>query len=132
MDDLQKQRIRDLRHEGQSYTQISKTLGVPLNTVKSFCQRNGLGGNQIVEPSSVGSYCRNCGVAIVQVPKRKRRRFCSTECRVVWWKANPPRTEQATYQFTCLGCGIEFEAYGDAHRKYCNHACYINARFKAA
>jgi len=132
MDDLQKQKIRNLRHQKRSYTEIASELGLPLNTIKSFCQRNGLGGNQIIEPSKVGNYCRNCGAALVQIPKRKRRQFCSTECRVVWWKANPPRTEQATYQFTCLNCSERFEVYGNANRKYCNHACYVAARFQVA
>jgi len=133
MDDLQKQKIRNLRHQKQSYTEIASALGLPLNTIKSYCQRNGLGGNQIIEPSKAGAFCRNCGATLVQVPGRKRRRFCSTDCRVVWWKQNPDQLQQkATYHFTCPGCGTEFSAYGNANRKYCTHACYVAARFQVA
>lgn len=30
---------------------------------------------------------------------------------------------------TCAGCGATFEAYGNKHRKYGTHACYIRTRF---
>lgn len=37
--------------------------------------------------------------------------------------------KKAVYTHTCAGCGREFTAYGNARRKYCSHACYINHRF---
>ncbi len=32
-------------------------------------------------------------------------------------------------QFTCACCGRYFTAYGNNHRKYCSHGCYIAGRF---
>jgi len=126
MNDLQKQRIKKLRQQGVTYSKIAELLGLSVNSVKSFCQRNGISNTP--EPDNNGQ-CRNCGAGLTQVAGRKARRFCGPECRVLWWKTNPSRTEQATYHFVCPGCGIQFEAYGNRNRKYCTHACYINTRF---
>ena len=37
--------------------------------------------------------------------------------------------ENAIYTYVCAACGKQFEAYGNNHRKYCSHKCYINDRF---
>jgi len=126
MNDMQKQRIKKLRQQGVTYSKIAGLLGLSVNSVKSFCQRNGISNTP--EPDDKDC-CRNCGALLVQVPGRKTRRFCSPECRVLWWKTNPSRTEQATYHFVCPGCGSKFSAYGNQNRKYCTHGCYINTRF---
>lgn len=31
---------------------------------------------------------------------------------------------------TCPACGKEFPVYGNSHRKFCSHACYIAYRFR--
>ena len=36
---------------------------------------------------------------------------------------------KAVYTFTCPACGKEFTVYGNSHRKFCSHACYIAYRF---
>lgn len=36
---------------------------------------------------------------------------------------------KANYSCTCAFCGKQFTSYGNKHRKYCSHACYINDRF---
>lgn len=33
------------------------------------------------------------------------------------------------YNFSCKYCGKSFSVYGNAHRKYCCHDCYIKDRF---
>jgi len=129
VNDLQKQRIRNLRQQGNSYAKVAATLGLNANSVKSYCQRNSIGAKP--EPDR-DDFCRNCGVELVQTQGHKRRRFCSAECRIMWWKANPCQTEKATYHFTCSASGTGFTAYGNKGRKYCNHACYVTARFKVA
>ena len=66
----------------------------------------------------------------VYVEKKKRKVFCSAECRVRWWNAHPYMVNQkAVYHFVCAYCGKEFTAYGNNKRKYCCHACYIKDRF---
>nr|WP_297993491.1 hypothetical protein [uncultured Actinomyces sp.] len=47
-----------------------------------------------------------------------------------WWHTHPMMLERrAITTHTCAGCGATFEAYGNKHRKYCTHACYIRTRF---
>jgi len=36
---------------------------------------------------------------------------------------------KAIYEYTCPTCGSAFTAYGNSHRKYCCHECYIADRF---
>lgn len=44
MTELEKQKIIKLRNGGYGYIRIAQTLGMSENTVKSFCRRNSLGG----------------------------------------------------------------------------------------
>lgn len=131
MDGYQKEQIRSLRIEGQSYTEIARQVNVSRDAVISFCRRNGLQEiKKKAELSASTDVCRECGKALVQIDGMKRRVFCSKECRVKWWKKHPERLNQkAVYQFTCPHCGKPFSAYGNSKRKYCSHACYISDRF---
>ena len=126
----QKNEIIRLRKQDVGYTAIATQLGISKDTVKSFCKRNNIGGFRgETKPDSGG--CPWCGKAVVSVPGHKPKRFCSDECRIAWWKANPNKSNpSATYSFTCSNCGMEFSAFGNSHRKYCSHACYITARYK--
>ena len=126
---FQKEKILQLRSRGASYSEIAKVVGLPRNTVKSFCRRNTASTEMIItEPNLSG--CRECGKPLVQVSGRKRRIFCSKECREKWWHAHPEKIRQrAVYTFTCPECGNTFTAYGNRHRKYCSHRCYICDRF---
>lgn len=42
MNQDKKARIRELREEGLSYTEIAKRMDISKNTIKSFCRRNGI------------------------------------------------------------------------------------------
>ena len=42
----QKEWIAKLRDNGAGYTEIANALGLPVNTVKTFCRRNGLTGDR--------------------------------------------------------------------------------------
>ena len=129
MMDEQKEKISRFRRMGKSYAEIGKELGIPRDTVKSFCRRNRLASADI----SVIDHrhrCRECGSVIEQRPKRKTRVFCSKACREKWWKEHPEQLcRKAVYEFTCANCGKTFTAYGNRKRKYCSHECYIAARF---
>jgi len=71
-----------------------------------------------------------CGMVLVQREKVKRRKFCDSLCRSLWWSENPAADQRkATYQQPCAGCGQLFTAYGNRQRKYCTHGCYVAARF---
>lgn len=129
----QKTEIASLRSKGYGYTKIAQVLGLSKNTVKSYCRRNNLSGEALLNGTDmlVPSYCLECGKPIVQTPGRKKKKFCSDECRHKWWNARPERiARKAVYSYTCAGCGKPFTAYGNSRRKYCCHACYIADRFK--
>ena len=132
MTDAQKEQVRYLRCEGLGYGAIATRLGISENTVKSFCRRNNLTGVASKEPVVV---CRNCGRPLPQYPKRKQRKFCSEACRRAWWAKHPQeihRGDGALYSRTCACCGKAFQVYGNNHRRYCSHACYISDRFHGA
>ncbi len=121
----QKQRITYLRGRGDSYATIAADLGISANTVKSYCRRNNIGVAIKREQPVAANTCSNCGRPLRHTPGAKRKRFCSDECRMAWWKAHPEAmNRKAFYCFVCLSCGKEFEAYGNRHRKYCSRSCF--------
>jgi endogenous inhibitor of DNA gyrase (YacG/DUF329 family) len=116
----QKELIAKLRTAGISYGRIAADLELSKSTVKSYCQRNNI----------IMNACKNCDKPIVQSEGHKKKKFCSAECRIAWWKANPTALDKkAVYDFTCAACGKNFTAYGNKSRKYCSHACYISTRY---
>lgn len=124
---LLKSRVLELRRRGHSYGEISSETGLSRNTVKSWCQREGITPQVGEVPLT---QCVQCQVVLER--PRWGRRFCSGECRLAWWHANPDRlNRKAIYTHTCHACGTGFEAYGNKSRKYCSHACYITDRFHA-
>lgn len=129
----QREQIVDLRKKGYGYRMIGQMLGLNRDTVRYFCKSNGIGGAAENILIADGATCPCCGGAISQtVGKGRRKKFCSEKCRREWWKKHPGagnKSESATYHGTCAACGKEFTAYGNNHRKYCSHACYIHARF---
>ena len=132
MTNEQKYLIERLRASGQGYKAVAKAVGLPKETVKSFCRRNSVFGNhtQAVEKEKKG-FCPQCGKAVERKEKTKPRRFCSAACRQAWWNAHPERVgRKAVYTFVCEKCGKPFTAYGNDNRKYCSHVCYIKARFR--
>lgn len=125
MIDEQKQNIIALRRDGEGYGQIAATVGISINTVKSFCRRHSLAAKK------VASVCEQCGQSIEQNPGRKRKRFCCDACRNKWWNSHLELVKRkAVYTFTCPTCGEEFTVYGNRRRKFCSHACYIAYRFR--
>jgi len=126
----EKECVRFLRGEGYGYLAIAPRLGISLNTVKSFCRRNGLGG---IAEKPDRQTCRQCGKPLAQEPKRPARKYCSEACRRIWWKEHSHLVnKKAFYSLTCAHCGKEFQSYGNQKRKYCSHPCYIAARFGKA
>ena len=126
MTDEHKKQIVVLRKKGLGYKRIAADLGLPVGTVKSFCRRNDIQKSDNPE----GSYCEFCGSEITQIPGRKKKRFCSDECRNKWWNTHLDQVDKrAVYKFKCIHCGKEFESYGNKKRKYCSHECYIKHRF---
>ncbi len=93
---FQKEQVRRMRREGFGYSKIAAYLGISENTIKSFCKRNNLGGLMAVsKPEQQGikkevcASCKNCGKSIEQRLGVKQRKFCSDECRMLWWRNHP-------------------------------------------
>ncbi len=126
LSDTQKNAIQNFRMAGLGYKAIADRLSLSRETIRSFCNRNSISANDVHS----GEVCRQCGKPIVQAPGTKHRIFCSDECRRAWWNAHPEAVKQkAVYEYICLHCGRPFTAYGNSHRKYCSHGCYIADRF---
>ena len=126
MNQTQKEDISRLRGKGSTYTAIAAALKLSENTVKSYCQRNGLGKNK---PQS--RHCAHCDIPIVGTQKTKPKKFCSDKCRAAWWAAHPEKLRPGkAHTVDCASCGATFHASVSTRRKYCSHACYIQTRFK--
>lgn len=122
-----REKVIKLREIGKSYANISKSLNIPLGTVKSICSR---ARTKVVDIPEVN--CKNCGVPIVQSDFGRKKKFCNSICRMDWWNKNNHRVERrAYYKQKCLYCGREFERYGRPNAKYCSRACYIGGRYYA-
>jgi hypothetical protein len=116
----EKKQIKTLRAEGQTYAQIGERIGVPMNTVKSFCRRE----------DEKKHFCRNCGKPLIQIPNRKPKTFCGDYCRLSWWgKHRDQINRKGVHTVSCACCGRSFERYGHKNSKYCCHNCYIEHRF---
>lgn len=131
MTNSQKEQITLLRQKGCSYAVIGEKLNLSKDTIKTFCRRNNISSGSLKTAEIMSGRCRECGAKLIQTERRKKKVFCSQFCREKWWHAHPDKINQkAVYSFQCAGCGKAFTAYGNNHRKYCSHKCYINVRFK--
>lgn len=127
MTEREQAQIAYMRSKSMSYNAIAEKLGLPLNTVKSHCRRNGLTGFSKKQPLSV---CLRCGKPLEQPPTGPKRKYCSDECRKLWWKEHPYLVERKTcYSVVCPHCGKNFVTYNHKNQKYCSHTCYMAARF---
>ena len=128
--DQQKRQIIGVRLRGDSHAAIADALGLSRNTVKSFCLRNLRPEPLEVQAAPVSSgVCAQCGKGFVFCPGHRQRRFCSDQCRMVWWNAHRDLLKSKTkVEHTCASCGKRFMGY-ERQRKYCSHHCYINDRY---
>ncbi len=139
MTNEEKKLIDGLRAEGLGYRKIAVRIGISENTVKSYLRKVETSETKDITPAPTAGdsgephSCLYCGKPVVQNPGRKQKKFCSDACRNQWWNNHQDLVRRnAVYHFTCPACGKDFSAYGNAHRKYCSHACYIDHRFGGA
>lgn len=119
-----KQSILMLRQQGESFTEIAKLLSLSPNTVKSICHRSNIHTLPAEETDS--HVCKNCGRPLLQIPGKKQKTFCSTECRTAWW--NKTRSRKP-YRLTCYCCGKEFISFGNKKKKFCSRECRRLSRY---
>lgn len=116
MTEIQRNQITGMRAAGLSYGKIAESLGIPQNTVKSYCVRHGIKVSAVSEAVSEQhqdkTLCESCGAEIVQNLKGKHKRFCCDSCRNAWWNSYPKLiNRKAIYEHTCRRCGKQFTAY---------------------
>jgi len=134
MTNEQRKRIAIMRQDGYGYTTIAKAVGLIKDNVKAYCRTHDLAGikaqsNARIAPDQ--GFCLQCGKSLRKTPGKKKVKFCSADCRQLWWNSHPEQVlRKAIYAFTCACCGKPFTAYGNNSRKYCCHNCYVLARFK--
>lgn len=124
MNAMQKEAIRQMRYQQLGYAHIARELGLPVNTVKSHCFRNGLTPDDI---KAILAFCQCCGKPISEPSRTRPRKFCSNECKTAWW--NQHRYERQSDKLTdyvCSVCGKTFTDYGHANRRFCSQDCYRN------
>ncbi len=136
MNYARRKRMFELRAQGVGYKAISIEVGISEDAVKKFCKRNHLTGPKEVIALNIEvmeerqEICALCKRQLKKKQRGRTRRFCSDECRKNWWNAKKERgTKDAIYTFTCAYCNIEFKSYGNKHRKFCSHNCFIRSRF---
>ena len=115
--------ITQQRRQGLGYTEIARKLGMSVNTVKSFCRREGL------QAATGQTLCPACGTAVRPGQRGQKRRFCSDACRFAWNYTHRVLDAHNAVARRCACCRREFFSYPSAHRKYCSHACYIADRY---
>lgn len=132
MTETQKGRISRMRLEGESYAAIADVLGLSRNTVKSFCLRSICTETNEKKANLVMTgTCDQCGKGFTLCPGHRKRRFCSNQCRMVWWNAHRDLLKsKIKVEHTCASCGKRFMGYKRQQRKYCSHACYISFRYE--
>jgi IS30 family transposase len=132
MTDIQKRNIQDMRSQGVAYSQIADSLGISVNTVKSFCRRNNLtvsNASNDTGNEENKEQCKQCGKKLIQTPKAKPKTFCCDKCRFDWWNKQKNKTNRrSVHRLACEYCNRDFGSH-DKKRKYCRHDCYIAARF---
>jgi len=77
------------------------------------------------------NYCRCCGSIIAQEKDKKRKLFCSDQCRVRWWSLHRDESKHRDpHEIVCAACGETFVVTkGNRSRKYCCHEHYIAAQW---
>lgn len=140
MTDSQKEMIIKMRKEGVGYRSIANACGASRDAVRNLCKSQNLAGyakrtNGCEETGGVADdihCCLFCGAEIIQSGMGRKKKFCTEECRRIFWKQHKElihRKETAIYTITCKHCGESFTSYGNSKRKYCCHDCYIKERF---
>lgn len=76
MNQMQKERISELRSSGMGYKKIAELLGISINTVKSYCKRSNLCVvTQFGSDLDQTPYCPTCRSTVSQTPGKKGKKI---------------------------------------------------------
>ena len=73
-------KIAEMQKEGAGYRRIATVLGMPINTVKSYCQRH-----PVSPTPAVSNNCKHCGADLEESAGKRKKQFCCDQCRMAWW-----------------------------------------------
>jgi len=128
MTNKQKSTIKALRAIGWTYAKIAEVVGISIDTVKSFCLRQGVNIRKTHDDDG-NALCKHCGKLLKQVAGGRSRVFCSNKCRYKWWNIYRPFLgRKNTAVIVCLYCKVPFAAYSTGSRQYCSIACHADFR----
>lgn len=107
----QKDKVSEMRMNGQGYNAIAIEIGAKREQVRSYCRNKsvGLTGKMVKLAEAI---CKECGVTFI--PNSQGQTFCSDMCRVVNFKSSSKEKR------TCKRCGKPFESY---KALYCSTKC---------
>ncbi len=77
------------------------------------------------------AFCPNCGIAISQPSRGRKKIFCSDKCRFQWKNKHPKRENWKSSRIViCPMCGKKFMASQEyiRLRKYCSRGCANRGR----
>ncbi len=123
MDNVQiRNKIIELRKEGFGYKKIAKELNMTVSAVRYAVTK-------IEDEEHLLGKCKNCGIEIKFIKGKKKKIFCSDNCRSKWWSKNPEKVNRkAYYTFICKFCQKEHSVYGNKNRVYYSGECYRNSQ----
>lgn len=121
MNDLDEQRIRNLRMAGWGYKAIAAFCGLSRDQVRSYCTTRQLAASSSV----VRTVCAWCGSQIEA--QRPHAKYCSPACRHKAWRHT--RKAEHLLERECACCGGSFTVVDKPAQRFCCHACYVRHRF---
>ena len=100
---MKSSKSKGFKSKGTAIKKIAIMLGLPINTVKSYCRRHSQNENASTYENG---FCKNCGTPVKQLPNRKEKKFCSDKCRIDWWLKHVAEHKTKTQQeVKCRLCG---------------------------
>lgn len=116
--------IISLRESGKSYGEIVLITGVCESTVKTICLR-------YKKQNKDKNKCKYCSKELKFIKGKKKKIFCSDNCRMLYWKENRKLIKRKPcFDLECPICHCHFMAYKSQCSKYCSWECYLTSRKK--
>ncbi len=119
MTDQQKEKIIQMREEGNGYGAIAKEVGLSKSTIGNFCKA-------LENPPS---YCLECGKKLVHIEGHRRKKYCSDKCRHSYNRKFGKNNVNVSYETECAYCHKKFKTYKSLKKKYCSWDCYLKGRY---
>ena len=108
----EKNKIYQLRDEGNDFIAIGKIIGASPSTIESFLRRH--------PKTEIVSFCKCCGAEMVN---SKRKCFCSDGCVRKYHHHRRYADPSLATERTCEYCGKNFFYFKGKPRKYCSLEC---------